>query len=191
MTTQVTTTPISTLTIHDLTEAQLAELGTLEQNDLYLTPDSSVQSTTVRNIVSLTQAEYDALPTIDQGTEYLITDAPAIANANLSNITDDGKQLIADLGMPGNTYISLTAGTPGTTYTAPEDGYFSISVSGTHPFAILTNNSAGIGGYGHFYDVGGCIAFIPAAKNQAVELDYFGTVQWFRFCPVAGVKQSQ
>ena len=75
MTTQITTTTVSTFTLHDLTEAQFTTLASVETNDLYLTEDTSVVSTTIRNIVTCTQVEYDALTAKDSNTFYIITDA--------------------------------------------------------------------------------------------------------------------
>ena len=54
----------------------------------------NVSSSTVNNIVQITQADYDALATKDANTQYIITDAPALALADLSNISEEGINLI-------------------------------------------------------------------------------------------------
>ena len=74
MTTQITTTTVSQFTLHDLSEAQFSDLSTINQDDLYLTPDNSVTSDDIRQIVPTTQAEYDSI-TPDAHTLYIITDA--------------------------------------------------------------------------------------------------------------------
>lgn len=54
----------------------------------------NVSSSTVNNIVQITQADYDALATKDANTQYIITDAPALALADLSNISKEGIDVI-------------------------------------------------------------------------------------------------
>lgn len=83
----------------------------------------NVSSSTVNNIVQITQASYDALATKDPNTQYIITDAPSLALADLSNITDTGYIKMAGASMPSGTYVNLTLGASGSTYTAPADGY--------------------------------------------------------------------
>lgn len=43
---------------------------------------------------------------------------------DLSNITADGKEVIAHNAMPSDTFVELTLGASGATYTAPADGWF-------------------------------------------------------------------
>lgn len=54
----------------------------------------NVSSTTVNNIVQITQADYDALASKDANTQYIITDAPSLALADLSNISKEGINVI-------------------------------------------------------------------------------------------------
>lgn len=72
MTTQITTTTVSTFTIHDLSEAQFTTLASVETDDLYLTEDTSVVSDDIRTIKKVTQAEYEALASKDAYTFYVI-----------------------------------------------------------------------------------------------------------------------
>lgn len=62
----------------------------------------NVSSTTVNNIVQITQTDYDALATKDANTQYIITDAPSLALADLSNISasQSAKNEILSWGMP-------------------------------------------------------------------------------------------
>ena len=46
------------------------------------------------------------------------------ANIDLSDITNPAKKLMANMAMPSGTYDNLTAGSSGTVYTAPSNGYF-------------------------------------------------------------------
>lgn len=81
MTTQITTTPVSQFTLHDLSEAQFSDLSTINQDDLYLTPDNSVTSDDITTIVKRTQSEYDAITTKDAHTLYIVVADPVSNNS--------------------------------------------------------------------------------------------------------------
>jgi hypothetical protein len=61
-----------TLSDTDFTLPQVELYGLIEKAASTV-PSGVVQSSTIRNIVSLTQTEYDALTTKDSNTFYIIT----------------------------------------------------------------------------------------------------------------------
>ena len=81
MTTQITTTTVSQFTLHDLSEAQFSDLSTINQDDLYLTPDNSVTSDDITTIVKCTQSEYEAITTKDANTFYVVVADPVSNNS--------------------------------------------------------------------------------------------------------------
>lgn len=87
----------------------------------------NVSSSTVNNIVQITQADYDALATKDPNTQYIITDAPSLALADLSNMSasQSAKNEIISWGMPDYSLgISVTYPLSGNPFTAPSHGIF-------------------------------------------------------------------
>lgn len=59
---------------------------------------------------------------------YGITDG---ANTDLSNITNAGKEVCANMSMPSTRYVDLTVGASGASYTMPADGYIFMSATST------------------------------------------------------------
>lgn len=107
------------------------------------------------------------------------------ADKGLSNLTNTGKIAIAHNAMPSSTYIDLTVGASGTTYTAPEDGYFAaVSNVGTgESWFVLHNSITGLGSYCQC-PVGFDLqkVFIPASKGDVITFDYGGvTVKFLHF----------
>lgn len=58
--------------------------------------------------------------------DEIATDLNGKADVDLTNVNNTGKIFIAHSAMPSDTYIDLTLGATGSTYTAPADGYFSL-----------------------------------------------------------------
>ena len=56
---------------------------------------------------------------------------------NASNLSSQGMSYIAGLGMPSNTYISLTLGASGASYTAPANGWVFFQDTGNQPYSAL------------------------------------------------------
>lgn len=92
------------------------------------------------------------------------------------NKSPDNNTYMAHMAMPSDTYVDLTLGASGTTYTAPADGWYFIRFSNTglaerwvnisinkrfllNFWAIVQNNSFGI-------------PVIPVTKGQAFKIDY-------------------
>lgn len=60
------------------------------------------------------------------------------ANKDLSNISNAGKIVCSNMGMPSNTSITLTPGPSGTGYVAPADGFFRFTFNtSSSPWFIL------------------------------------------------------
>ncbi len=55
--------------------------------------------------------------------DEIATDLNGKADVDLSNTNDTAKILMSGMGMPSNTYIDLTLGASGSTYTAPANGW--------------------------------------------------------------------
>lgn len=117
--------------------------------------------------------------------DEIATDLNGKADVDFSNVTDTANILMAHNTMPSNTYINLTVGASGTTYTAPEDGYFAaVSNVGTgESWFVLYNSITGLGSYCQ------CPAgfdlqrvFILVSKGDVVTFEYGGvTVKFLHF----------
>lgn len=118
-------------------------------------------------------------------------DLTSLADINLSNLTDNGKILGSGLGMPSETYDTLTLGTSGTTYTAPANGYYyvdTISYDGNPAFFVLINNTKSFTVQNQVYSsYGSIILLMPVTKNDSIEIQYgnIGTTA-FRFIYAEG-----
>ena len=105
------------------------------------------------------------------------------ADKDFSNISDNAKRLSSGYAMPSDTYVDLTLGASGSTYTAPANGWFSFycikSVAGytllqntANRFIVESRTTA---------NNTGCGVCIPVRKNDVVVMDYDGTntnTQW-------------
>lgn len=150
----------------------------------------NVSSTSVNNIVQITQADYDALATKDPNTQYIITDAPSLALADLSNATSQAKILMGGMAMPSDKYIDVTLGASGTTYTAPANGYYNIAkhAAAAGQFIDLVNESNGYWVSYQQYNANIIRLAIPIKKGDVLRVDYnaSGTTDFFRFIYAVG-----
>lgn len=117
-----------------------------------------------------------------------------VANTSLSNLTTTGKALVSNLAMPSASYVDLTLGTTGSTYTAPADGYVQLSkISGASGERIKLYHA-------DVYTVA-CTtwssatsqpldAWLPVAKGQVITYIYTasGATSYFRFIYAEGSK---
>ena len=86
---------------------------------------STVQPQTIKvlyYIVVATTSKTEIQSDIDE----IATDLNGKADTDLTNVTDTGYIKMAGASMPSNTYIGLTLGASGTSYTAPANGWFSL-----------------------------------------------------------------
>ena len=110
----------------------------------------------------------------------MITDLQTKLNLDLQNATAAGKSFIGSQAMPSGTYIDLTLGESGDTYTAPADGYyyffgranvnnsFYVSLKNTKTLmssSITTRNPSTNDGNN---------VFLPAKKGDIISVHYGG-----------------
>ncbi|MBR2412096.1 MAG: hypothetical protein IKB10_00305 [Alphaproteobacteria bacterium] len=101
-------------------------------------------------------------------------------------------EFIAHQSMPSDRYIDLTLGASGTTYTAPADGYFTISkqagASGEYLYILNTSNDMNSGVISS--SALNCRCFLPVSKNDNITINYTlsGTTNCFRFVYTNGAK---
>lgn len=114
------------------------------------------------------------------------------ANADLSNLTSAGKAVAANMAMPSNSYIDLTLGASGSTYTAPADGYYYLekTCGGASLYAILRNTTAANIAV-HYAAVSApdtIFLLLPVKKNDIMSIQYnvTGTTFYFRFIYAQG-----
>lgn len=110
---------------------------------------------------------------------------------DLSNITAAGKEVCANMAMPSDRYVDLTIGASGSTYTAPADGYITLSLLSTSTTAfaqLLTNKKVSISG-------SMCIngaplrLSLPVAKSDVITVYYErGTVESLVFSYANGAQ---
>lgn len=117
------------------------------------------------------------------------------ADRDLHNINNTGKSLVSGQAMPSASYIDLTLGASGATYTAPANGWFcfyrnsnspagySALLNVTNGFITETRNSVSGAANG---------IWIPARQNDVVRLHYDGggTVTVWRFYRAEGEAES-
>lgn len=103
--------------------------GTTAENDAFTGAEGEIVVDTERHELRVhdgsTVGGY-RIPTTDYG--YSKTESDNLlsnkADTDLSNITNAGKEVCANMSMPSRNITSLSIGASGTIYTAPADGYF-------------------------------------------------------------------
>ena len=70
--------------------------------------------------------------------DQIATDLNTRANTDLSNLTNIGEVKVANLAMPSDSYVDLTLGVAGDTYTVTSDGYVCIRKVSTAGNQILS-----------------------------------------------------
>lgn len=112
----------------------------------------------------------------------VMLDVNAKADKDLTNISDTGKTLISNLGMPGTKVTPLTAGATGSSYKAPADGYFYAYVIGgvVNNMVQLAFNSSLTAECGSSMNSNNGV-ILPVAKGSSVILRYVGTLVKFGF----------
>ena len=141
-----------------------------------------------------TGAYTDADPASDTQNWLMFLDTGAsYADIDASNFSVSGKSFLSGLGMPSSRAIDVTLGASGARYTAPGNGYFTAYNANSANGAVrFVNITKGIGmnspAVQNFSDG---IAFVPAKKNDIVDMFYTGTFNtsgngWFRFVYVEG-----
>lgn len=117
------------------------------------------------------------------------------ADTDLNNVTDNGKILMSSMGLPSDTYIDLTLGASGSTYTAPANGYYTLYKvsSASNQYIQMLNIASDNNSATNFvvravangeYDA----CTMPCAKGNKLQINYTfgGATQYFRFCYAVG-----
>lgn len=113
------------------------------------------------------------------------------ANADLSNLTAAGKEVIANLSMPSNSYIDLTLGASGSTYTAPANGRLMLrgTATGNDSNVDLRNTVTEEWSFSCFpshYPVNVC-AGLNVKKGDVIQYSYYqANINYFRFIYAQG-----
>lgn len=115
------------------------------------------------------------------------------ADTDLSNATDNGKILMSSMGLPSETYIDLTLGASGSTYTAPANGWFTFAkfTNGTNQHIFIKGSL--IGSELKAPNSGtGLTVFLPVQKGDSVRVGYNagGETGYFRFIYAVGAESE-
>lgn len=123
-------------------------------------------------------------------TEFKQSSVDSVANSNASNFSQAGRSMLSSMGMPSSKYIDLTLGATGSTYNAPDNGWFTINKHGTAgQLAAFDNTSAGnITWITTLSLESDCRVSCPVKKGDSVKLWYnaAGTTNYFRFIYAEG-----
>lgn len=157
---------------------------------------STVQPQTIKvlyYIVIATTTKTDIQVDIDE----IATDLNGKADTDLTNCTDVANIKMAHNAMPSNTYIDLTLGASGSTYTAPADGWFYVNkIAGADwHYVIITNTSKVSTGYSDLranYRTSTLTPMLPVQKGDVVEIEYnaTGATQAFKFIYAQGSEKE-
>lgn len=119
----------------------------------------------LKNINLLTKTQYDGA-IIASNELYAVR----------ADTDTDFKSFVAGCAMPNSKNTTLTAGSSGTTYTAPANGYFFTRVKATSAsssWATLKNNKSSIvAGLDHSRSSANFYGCVPALKGDTVTLQY-------------------
>lgn len=108
-------------------------------------------------------------------TYWILADLQLKADVDLDNVTAPGNVRMAHAAMPSGQYETLTVPASGGTVTAPADGYYSFSAHATAVgvYVSLINNTSKLNINSGAVDLdNNCRIFIPAAKNDVVQVNY-------------------
>lgn len=113
------------------------------------------------------------------------------ASVDLSNLSTAGRSLAAGLGMPSGRYVDLTLGASGITYTAPANGWFTLTKT-----AQSAGEMVGLIGWPYNQRIisfaqwasAWISCFMPVLAGQQVVAEYTatGATQYFRFIYAEG-----
>lgn len=127
------------------------------------------------------------------------------ADTALSNLTNTGKEVVANLSSPSPDYVDLTVpSTDGDTVTAPDDGYFVIKakINSISDCAVNLRNTTN-GQYNQCWSSFRAYAVevatsIPVSKNDVVAVGFFNVVfnnasqpGYLRFIYANGTKHNK
>lgn len=124
-------------------------------------------------IVVATTAKTD----IEVDINEIATDLNGKADVDLTNVNNSGTSNGASWSMPSGTYVDLTLGTSGATYTAPANGWVQLTQKFTQSghncgISSINTNSDGLC---MVSDLQYANVYIPVNKNQSFKVWYSGT----------------
>lgn len=127
----------------------------------------------------------------DGNIDFTVKNVFNIPDNDLLNVSPEGYDLISKLGMPSDNYIDLELLASESTYTAPANGYFSISkaVESTTQYIRMDNQKNGINCNGFCSAANNQIRlFLPVKKDDKVLIVYSasGNLERFRFIYAEG-----
>ena len=153
---------------------------------------SMVQPQTIKAfyyIVIATSTKTDIEVDIDE----VATDLNGKADTDLTNTTNQAKILMSGMGMPSDTFIDLTLGASGTTYTAPANGYFYLcKIAGSDWYyingTVIRNGTPLFGNFDSDYRTSPLKIILNVLKGDSVQIDYnaTGATTYFRFIYAVG-----
>lgn len=149
---------------------------------------STVQPQTIKilyYIVVATSSKTDIQVDIDE----IATDLNGKADVDLTNVNDTGYIKMAGAGMPSSTYIDLTLNASGSDYTAPADGWFTISKNASSgQYINLVNQNCFLAQESRISTNNTIQIYIPCKKNDIIKIFYSasGTTNRFRFIYAQG-----
>lgn len=116
------------------------------------------------------------------------------ANADLNNLTSDGKSKVSNLAMPSNSYMNLTLGASGSSYILPADGYVMLQKNSTaaNQYVAVTNITNGMRcGMQNGYSPGvaycmNALAFGKQGDTICIEYTAVGSTITFEFIYAQG-----
>lgn len=156
---------------------------------VYLAEDGYVRNKTnsaIRYGAVLGQVLVTSAGKIDS---FVPRNVDSVANSNASNFSQAGRSYLSGLGMPSSRYIDLTLGASDSTYTAPANGWFSLSISTGITYLDFYSN-IGLGINGVNLNNNFTRRYLPVHKGDVLIVYYIGTptVDSFRFIYAEGEK---
>ena len=149
---------------------------------------STVQPQSIKVLYYIVVAETTKTD-MEVDIDEVISDLNGKADVDLSNTNDTAKILMSGQALPSKTYIDLTLGASGTTYTAPANGYFYIRKT-----AGVNGSQIGIFGdnlsieQNTQFSTNDANIYLPVLKGDVVTISYSvtGTTKIFRFVYAQG-----
>lgn len=130
---------------------------------------------------------------IEVDIDEIATDLNGKADVDLTNVNNQAKVLMSRMGMPSDTYVDLTLGASGSTYTMPADGYlyFDKTAGGNDKWVVFSSSDMGVDGeitYVANVSSNHGTFFIPVRKGITVTVSYTlsGATNYFRFIYAVG-----
>lgn len=123
-------------------------------------------------IVIATSSKTEIQTDIDE----VVTDLNNKMDRDCLNASDTGNIQMAKASMPSNTYVDLTLGASGSTYTAPANGWFYFTIQTTNSnssyFGIFNTSNNMRDGKWTTLGSANIASYMPARKGDVIEISY-------------------